>query len=215
MVINKEIVDIFRYRSLSEKRTSFLILSFLHYNGHISRNSLIARYGQLNQDTFLRNVNTHKSKINGKWYYDQRMFDVIVDCFETCSMDKREMSIQTLLEYVQLYTNANKSYAINWVFYKIVEPFLQHYRYNYWIQMDKYSLFKVDFEDVHIVDYDTWSPTYYCCEEHDGPYEEYKQSNYASYIGDSNFRNVRKSFINYLNSLKNAKAQLIPDDITI
>lgn len=212
MVINKEIID--GYRFYKDETSAVIMLSFLHYNGVINSENLKAKFKQLKNGTLLRNIKTHKSSINNKWYYDQSMINVLYDCFET-SYKPKNIPIKDFINYVILYTKGNKSYSINWIYYNVVEPFLNKYGDNYELQY-KFDLFEVKF-DHNVVLYKDYEPSGYCCEDHDGDYAEYKYSNYKYYIGKNNLKKVKQTFISYLNSLKkyntNYYKSLIPDAV--
>lgn len=206
MVINREIID--KYGFHTDETTSVMILSFLHYNGIINDENLKAKFNQLRNGTLLRNIKTHKSSINNKWYYDQRMIDILYHSFEN-SYKPKNIPIKDFINYVILYTQANKSYSINWIYYNVVEPFLNKYRDDYELQF-KFDLFEVKFGH-EVVSYEKYEPSGYCCEDHDGDYREYKQFMYKHYVANDNFKKIKQTFINYFNSLKKHKQNHIPN----
>lgn len=55
----------------------------------------------------------------------------------------------------------------------------------------------MDISGVNITPYSQFSPDGYCCEDHDGPYEEYKSYQWE-YRNDENKKRLKEFFYNEL-----------------
>lgn len=203
---------------LEDKDIAFIYLVFFHYNGIISDGKFKGMLKTLRpidpkalklDIPLLRKVGTYHNTINDKWYNDESMIDILEDTFTDLKhkIVKKEMPLEEFLKYINLLTNKNKNFCVDYFYFQIVERMLRQYVANF----ENYdgtgfrclhSLNSAyDFESKRL-EWVKFKPTGYCCEDCDGDYETYKRSQFSAEIGCKLFSSLEKHFQNALGFYK-------------
>lgn len=204
MILSHKLITNNYIRSISERDIILLILIHLHIAKKINDAKLKALFKNYRKGILDRYVKNYYCSINDKWYNEERMIDVYLDIYH--KIPKKDLTLEEVLPYINLLLNKNKNYCIDFIYKQIVEPII----YNIDIyRMDTINIFnsleiEKDGEFVSITRYeDAVGLGYgYCCEEHDGDYEEYKRRNYANVVGYDYSEKLIEKAKKYLQSKK-------------
>ena len=166
----------------------------------------------LRKDTLIRKINTYHCTINDKWYNGEGTFGIFCEAYEDVCK-RTDLSIEEFLPYLQLYTNKNRNYCLNFIFYEYIEPLLNNIK-GYYEPRILRSFNLKHLEDT-VLTYEEADRKYqlgsgYCCEDCDGDYTQYKKNRYHYNYEIYNIKKAAKLFIDELNSLKTGRSQLAP-----
>lgn len=196
---HKSVID--SYYSLGEERNKelFLLISLLHINGFINNQSLNSLFNLLRKNKLYRQVNTYHSRINDKWYNDDSIIEIYEDVFDSMIHPKNKnvllklerinklrkidnlppkvykeyLTFEEVLKYLNRYLNKTRNYCIDYLFYEFIAPNIRtEYREHVLNSMFNYDFSKLN-EKYSVSDYG------YCCEDCDGPYEDYMSYRYS------------------------------------
>ena len=98
---------------LEDEMFLLLVLSELYNKNIITFDKLKGQLKSLKKGDLQKHKNTYHCTINNKWYHDETSKEVFKDLFETYRLNIE--SVPTLIKVVQLYTNANYNYCINFI----------------------------------------------------------------------------------------------------
>lgn len=145
MKISFKLIEKYVY---SDEALALLIISFLHYNGFINDDKLKSLFSQLRSvdengnNKLLRNVVTHKSTINNRWYNCERMIDILFDTLSFFTFTKKEMELDTFLMYTNKLLNMNKNFCLDHIYFEIVEKVINDYVGNF-TRYDGHNFIKI------------------------------------------------------------------------
>lgn len=193
---------------LDENDVTLLIIINLHLDKKISDNKMFAMFKRYNDGVLLKRKNTYHCNINDKWYHNDSMFFIYLDCYHSLC-EKRNLELDVVLKYLNLLLNKNRNYCIDVFYTKFIEPildnmcksFLGYTTYN----VEILSLLGTKFKDYMTYDEfkDTWQATSgYCCSDCDGCLSQYKQMQYRQYLGYDFKSKISEQLTNYLNTFK-------------
>jgi hypothetical protein len=204
-----------RFGPSENNKTLLLIILFLYHNGKINKARFLALSKQIKENKMDRRVNTFHCTINDKWYNDESILNIYLDVFYSYKQIG-DIEFNDALPILQLHTGKNKNYTIDWFFYEFIEPIIEHYESSaHYYSVDETGVntslrmmntFGILFTKSNMKSIDDWKyyngGSGYCCEEHDGDYDEYCASQYVSYVVNNNKKTLREDFSVALNSLK-------------
>lgn len=211
MVLSHKLIT-YRARALESRNIILLILIHLHIDKKINDAQLKAFFKNYRKGILDRFVKTYHCSINDKWYNEEPMLEVFFDIYN--DIPNKDLTIEQVLPYLNLLLNKNKNYCIDFIYKQFVEPAI--------IFMNIYSDNSIDFLNSFKLGIDI--PTYsqmiglgsgYCCEDHDGDYEEYKRRNYEYVVSNNlpqRFKDKAKSF---LQSKKTVSSYKNPNNILL
>jgi hypothetical protein len=138
-------------------------------------------FKSLREGKLLRYLNTYHCKINDKWYGNESMTEVLTDVCEKANMQIRNLSLDEILAYTNLYLNKNKNFCIDHIYTTIIKPFIDRAKYDEYRTMEL-GLFGTKLLNEPIA-YRDFKPHGYCCSDCDGDYSDYKSSQYRQEVG--------------------------------
>lgn len=205
------------YSEVKHESISVLMLCILYHNQKISRESFTARMTMHIKDKshLSRRIGTYHSTVNGKWYQDIIFTNVLVEeVNDTCS--DRNLNIKDYLKLLNIGFSRNTNYCVDFLAFEIFKPIMGHYNRD-WVyrffsdcQEPQLNLTYLSFEEADRK-YDLGSG--YCCEDHDGDFEAYKQSRYNWLYKNDDEKELSKSIqsvmLNYKRHLKNPEDKLL------
>jgi len=197
------------YGFIEHKYIALLIIILLHHNKKINDERLKAFFKSLKNNTLLRRINTYHCKINNTWYNDTSMYEVLLEVYND-NCPKNDIDLNTFLKYLNQYFNANKNFCLNAVYFHYIEPLIENFA-NY--PANKIiPLFGLVNEN-EIMTYDQAESrgllsNGYCCEDCDGCYTQYKQSQYQFYYFENAKKEITNTFKNYLLNQKTHQRNL-------
>jgi hypothetical protein len=208
----------YNYINYSIVRNEYLVMLVfiqLHLESKINRDRLKAFFKQYNNVdqtnpyptySFLRKINTYHCTINNKWYSNELMFSVWMDCYsELCT--KQDFEIETLIKYLSTYLNKPRNYCIDFIYFNYIQPIIRGYEnWRGFELLNSLNLYDNTFMSYEKFK-DTWQATSgYCCSDCDGCLSQYKQNRYQAYIGYDLRDKSEKKAKEILNSLKTESA---------
>jgi len=192
---------------------TILLISFLHHYKKINDEKLKAMFKSLREGKLLRRINTYHCKINGKWYNDESMSSILLECYhELCP--KEDMTLEAFLKYLNLYYNKNKNYCIDVVYFSYIEPFIE--RFEQYPNKQIIKGFGVA-TDVEILTFEQADDRYdlslgFCCEDCDGDERQYKENRYQYYYYEQAKKDLKKKFKQFLLNKKNPSCYKNPNE---
>ena len=182
----------------TESTRGFLYVIFMHKNGIINREKMIAMFRSLREGTLLRYVNTYHCNINDKWYNGESMIDVLEDVFKGAKpIQHEQIDFDEMLSYLNLYLNKPKNYCIDYIYSRFVNPLIQSFG-GYARQLDTIQSFGINCRVHSIIAFENFSPSGYCCDDCDGDYMDYKRSQYERECIDGTKDKLKKAFTEFL-----------------
>jgi len=179
---------------INNKNNIVILIGLLHINGFINNDSIKNLYKRHREGKLLRNVNTYRSRITGRWYNDESIFEVFSDVLDDKinlksakdrlnfernnklrALDGRELksfktylTIDETLKYLNLYLNKNKNFCIDHLYFEYIKPNIDGFEYN---PTELNKMFDFDFESI--LPTHTRSSYDYCCEYCCGDYSDF------------------------------------------
>lgn len=211
---------------LDNDKNVLVLLSLLHINGFISDKSIVALFKKLKEGKLLRRVNTYRSNVTKEWYNDETIYNIYQDVLQTKLNPKnaheklmRErinklrkinglepkqyktfLTFDEMIKYLNLYLNRNRNFCIDHLYFEYIKPLIKQYKYD---KRNLRSLFNNhDFSNHETIrnNYETRSGSGYCCEDCDGPWE-----NYISFYKDGDDRQTEKDITKEISNFLNTK----------
>lgn len=142
-------------------------------------------YKPKNVKPLLRKVNTFHNSINDSWYNDEGMYTILQECFFEVAMkpEHKVMDEKTFMGYVNKFLCKGKKECYEFVQREIIEPLLRMLDTNYSFDTGVNLLQEIGvLDNVHYPSYRDYEVLFYCCEDCDGDFEQYKQSQYMEYV---------------------------------
>lgn len=200
--------------NISDKDISLLMLCILLHNNKISQKSFTNKLKTyFINDQLKRHINTYKSKVNDKWYQDEKITNIFIDEVENTCIEKN-LTIEQYIKYLNIGLNKNKNYCIDLISFNVIKPILNNINniYNF---KSEFNLNEIEYIPTNYYEtdkiYDLSSG--YCCEDHDGDYETYKQNKYKYYYEQNSIKEISNIFKNillkYKTHNKNPKDKLL------
>ena len=203
MVLSHKLITNNYSRALDDKNIILLILIHLHIEKKINDAQLKALFKNYRKGILHRYVKTYHCSINDKWYNDEPMLEVFFDIYN--DIPNKDLTVEQVLPYLNLLLNKNKNYCIDFIYKQFFEPTV--------IFMNIFSDSSIDFINSFKlgIDIPTYSQTTdlgsgYCCEDHDGDYEEYKRRNYEYVVSRDLPQKLKDKAKSFLQSKKTASS---------
>ena len=176
MNIDKILIDE-TYIFTNESR-ALLIFAFLYHNEKINKDKLHAMLKGLREKTLLTYRKNYKDSTSKKWYNDMNMISILEDTIKNINISKTSMTVDEFIHYVRLLHNKPKNWCIDFIYFNYLAPLIERYgrdeefhRVLKTLSLEKDDLYKINFITLD----NSGTGSGYCCEDHDGPYNEYKE----------------------------------------
>jgi hypothetical protein len=199
---------------LEDNDKLFLLVVALHYNKIIDDAKFAGKMKSLREGKLNRRINTYHCNINNEWYSDDRMVNVLEDVWIKSKVVKNNIPLKTFLIYINKLLNKPQNYCVNYCYTQFIKPIVERYNvrsYGSWDNdfyyndnciklIDKFgfNLNVVTFSKFEMNNYCSG----YCCEDCDGPYESYRNSQYEYNYLKQNLINLKKEIFNVLNTFR-------------
>lgn len=206
-------IEVLNSYKITDENKLFLLLVVFHRNKLISDHSLKDLFANLREGKLNRRVGTFKCKLNNVWYNDESILNIYIDVLSNVRDTTVPMS--DFLQYVNRYLNKPRNYCIDYIIGNYVLPFFDDCdtKHQYWHGGTSYmreqaqrmlQMFNISetLNNPNTYDYDRFEPTGYCCEDCDGDYDEYKQSQYECYVWCNVREDIRKELNDYFNGIR-------------
>ena len=183
MVLSHKLITRDYHRVLEDRNTILLIIIHLHIEKKINDAKLKALFKNYRNGALTRHINTYYSKVNDRWYNDEPMRNIYLDIYEF--MPKKDLSLEQVLPYLNLLLNRNKNYCIDFIYKQYVEPVTRNIDLFNNNTIELFNSFQLNSGLVSLTPYHqvVGLGSGYCCEDHDGDYEDYKRRNYEYSMG--------------------------------
>jgi hypothetical protein len=230
MKISSQIMHGNGYNSnLTDETKCLLYIIFFHFNGYISDAQRKGMFKSLRTGELLKSKpSTYKtsrqglkgcyhSKINNKYYNDEYIVNIFEDIFSGKMWGQMPVFIDfdVLIKYLQLYLNRPKNYCIDYIFYQIIKPTVDSFKYSDMYYAFRYlDLFGLDKKDFNIQSYESLEHDLlfgYCCEDCDGDAGLYKASRYECYYLGTYKKEVNKQIKDFLCSKRDKGNKYMPE----
>lgn len=178
-----------------------LITVFLRHENIINHEKMMAMFRGIKDGSLDKTRNTYHCKINNKWYSQEPMLSILKEAFYYHFPNGCSMEFKYFIPYLITYLNKPRNYAIDFFMSNVVESALRSYavRYNSdYAAVESFGIGHV----LTYYDYDRYEPSGYCCEDCDGDYERYKESEFRNYYFEQNLKDLKKQFSDALHKYK-------------
>lgn len=200
--LNKDWLDVVRYGKYGrydgskEIPAALLLLTMIYKAQLMTIDKLKGMLKSLKAGTLLGyKTNYNAKKINGIWYNEEDMINILDDITPKLA----SVTIEDLIKVINLYMNVPRNYCIDYIYSEYFKPLLSYFE-------PKYNLLKEIIGDEYLT-YEEAERRYYlddgyCCYDCDGCLGEYKRRRYE-YRYKQDKEKIKSMVIKYLTDLKN------------
>lgn len=208
---------------LESKDKLFLLLVAMHYNKILDDVKFTGKMKLLREGTLNRRINTYHCNINDKWYNDENMVDVLEDVWNGSKQAKMDIPLKQFLIYINKWINKPQNYCVNYCYTQFIKPVVERYAPKAYgwgndTVYDRYGDFLKEYgfriEIVRFDDFDRYV-TGYCCEDCDGPYEQYRESQFNYYYAKNNLIEIKKEIFGVLDTFRTKDYLRNPDRVIL
>lgn len=211
--------------NIEDRDISVLMLCILFHNNKISRESFTKRMNRYRSTdrslSLTRVVGTYKSKLLDKWYEQVCYTNVLVEeVLGTCCGSNGgnvDLTIEEYLKYLNIGFNRNVNYCVDYLAFSIFKPIMEssnkEWSYRFLGSCGIEGLSGLEYLSFEKADMRHDLSSGYCCEDHDGPIEDYKRGRYNwLYKNDDRKKlsdSIQKAFLKYKNHQNNPNDKLL------
>ena len=202
MKITQEILQT-SYNVFDSKTKFFTLLIFMHKYGVINDDRLIALFNNARKNPEARK-GTYKCTINDKWYHDEKFIDILYDAWikhPNYPGSRGEIEMEELINYVNRFINKPRNYCIDWIRSHYLESVVDNIRkwnINELVKItDSFGIKS----SVYVSEY-FFEPSGHCCEDCDGPWEDYKASRYEYDVIRPTIEDLKVISVKHLDTFK-------------
>lgn len=197
-----------KYSNFSKEARIFLIACFFYHNGKINREKfnsmcklclpekpvkagknrgelLASSLGilppQVKSDRW--NKRTYKCSITNRWYDHMNIVDIYLESLEVVINEipvasrKLTITFEEMMKYVNFLLNKNWNYCLDYLKHEIVNVAIDEFS-----NRKEYDSIAAMLKIKSIQSYYNFTASGYCCEDHDGDYDDYKRHQYNYYV---------------------------------
>lgn len=186
--------------NIADRDISVLMLCILYHNNKISRESFTSRMNRYRSSdesvSLTRVVGTYKSKILNQWYSGVCVTNVYVEEVIGSCVGNTDLTIKEYLKYLNIGFNRNVNYCVDYLAFSIFKPIMEHYdkgwSYRFLTSCNIDGVNGLEYLSFDQADMRHDLSSGYCCEDHDGPIEDYKRMRYDYLYSISRFINIQE-----------------------
>lgn len=175
----------------------------MHKYGVINDDRLVALFGTARKNPESRK-GTYHCTINDKWYHDEKFMDILYDAWinhHNYPGTGYEIEMEELIVYVNKFINKPRNYCIDWIRSHYLERVVDNIRK--W-NMDSLAKILESFgvkSSAYVSEYH-YEPSGHCCDDCDGPWEDYKERHYEYDVVNPTIQDLREISVNHLDTFK-------------
>lgn len=206
-ITNLIIQDSFEYNDFDDKTKMFTLGIFMHKYGVINDEKLKAIFRNAATNPNNRK-GTYHCKIIDKWYHDEKYIDILKEAWYKHPNNPGsiyEIEMEELIKYVNRFLNKPRNYCIDWIRSHYIDKIVNGMsEWNIHRLSDYIESYGFDLRGIY---YDEWNyepstPTGWCCEDCDGPWENFKASAFRNHVVNGTKDHVMKVSTEHLDTFK-------------